>query len=105
MGCCLLPCHREANLAADMRALLGEAPCLPLPGAILFLEDLVASGGDWATAALGAAREAIRERPPVREAMLHLVLQASVGEKSRLRMHVDGAHAWCNGAMTGVVMR
>ncbi len=50
-----------------------------MPAAADFLRALIADGGDAATAALVVMREAITNRPAVREPMLSLALDAAYG--------------------------
>ena len=65
--------------------LLLEAPALPHAGAAAFLADLAASGGEWATLALTAARGVAVARPPDRAMALGVVLAAAVGADADLR--------------------
>eukprot|EP00983_Pelagomonas_calceolata_P091046 1157494-Pelagomonas_calceolata.AAC.4 len=70
---------RGLGAHAALRGLLAEAPVLPVPGVVILLEDVLGAGGAWATAALGAAREAIVERPVLRPYFVELVLAAATG--------------------------
>ena len=83
----LLEGLRERLAPGDrsVAALLLDAPALPLGAVGGFLEDLLASGGEWATAALVAARVLIEGRPPARGAMLELALAAAAGEDAAVR--------------------
>lgn len=80
------------------------APCLPIPGVVSFLRDLLhassstgaaaggagaaAAGGKWHTLALSCAWDAIEQRPPVRGPMMGLVLEAAERELQAIRWHV-----------------
>lgn len=73
----LLQGLRQRRAWRALRSLLAEAPALPCPALPAFLAQLVAEGGEAATAGLGAAREALVERPALRWALLRLVLSST----------------------------
>lgn len=79
--------HREQLPPSDrtIARLLLEAPALPQAGVAAFLRDLCASGGEWATLALSAARSVAVARPPNRDMALGFVLAAAVGADADLR--------------------
>lgn len=70
---------RSRDLHAAVRSLLAEAPVFTATGVLPLLGQLIAAGGEWATAGLGAAREALLERPALRQPLLQLVLAAASG--------------------------
>ena len=71
--------HRERGAYRELRALLADAPALPAAGTARVLQSLISSGGDAASTALGALREAAADRPMLRPAMLELALVAASG--------------------------
>ncbi len=90
--CCCALAPREQGEPGE-RAIAGvllDAPALPQPACADFLRDCAASGGDWATLALSAARDVALQRPPDRGPMLALILDAAACEDAPLRRaHAD----------------
>ena len=65
--------------------LLTEVPALPMPRVADFLTALCNSGGDWATHALIAARDIAVSRPPSRDHVLKVALEAATSSDSDVR--------------------
>jgi hypothetical protein len=76
--------RRQGERWREARALLADAPALPIPGALVFLGEVISSGGEAATAGLGAIREAVMDRPALRGPLLELALRAAAGEAQGL---------------------
>ena len=74
-----------APLSMPPRRVLLEAPALPQPGVGAFLAALAERGPEWATLALLAARDVLLARPPARQALLQLVLQAAASPTADTR--------------------
>ena len=62
-----------------------EAPALPMPAVRQFLQQVAEGGPDWCTLALLAARDVILQRPPSREPLVQLVLDACAAPTSDTR--------------------
>lgn len=62
-----------------------EAPALPMPAVRQFLEQVSEGGPEWCTLTLLAARDVILQRPPSREPLVQLVLDACAAPTSDTR--------------------
>jgi hypothetical protein len=58
--------------------LLQEVPVLPVMAVLGFLRQLLAAGADWVSVGLNSALLLIESRPPLRQQLLHLILEAAV---------------------------
>jgi len=84
----LLEGLREALPPSDrtLITVLLEVPALPMPSTRQFLQDICSSSGpEWSTLGLLAAKDLILQRPPVRDDVLALTLEASVSKDDDTR--------------------
>jgi len=84
----LLEGLREALPPSDrtLITVLLEVPALPMPSTRQFLQDICSSNGpEWSTLGLLAAKDLILQRPPVRDEVLALTLEASVSKDDDTR--------------------
>lgn len=65
--------------------LLQDAPVLPLPAVTAFLQEVIASGPEWAGMGLNAAYVLFESRPGARLLLLQLLLDAAVCANSPTR--------------------
>jgi hypothetical protein len=70
-----------------IQRLLQDAPVLPLNATLHFLQQLMEQGSGWSVLALDSAHALMEGRPPMRQQLLQLVLQASVSDDSAMREH------------------
>jgi hypothetical protein len=70
-----------------IQRLLQDAPVLPLHATLQFLQQLLQQGSSWAVLALDCAYALIEGRPPMRQQLLQLVLQAGVADEAAVREH------------------
>eukprot|EP00775_Hariotina_reticulata_P002918 gene2918-3205_t len=70
--------------------LLQEAPVLPVKAVLGFLRTLLAAGADWVPVGLHSALLLIESRPPLRQQLLHLVLEAAVAADGLIRQKAIG---------------
>jgi hypothetical protein len=70
-----------------IQRLLQDAPVLPLTATLHFLLQLMEQGAVWSVLALDCVHALIEGRPPMRQQLLRLVLDASVSDKAAMREH------------------